>query len=210
MGDPLHIRATAPLLEGWCGPVVAHDCDGDAHRCVSLGWSNNPHIPGAWVFDEADTDSFRENEDEPGPQFVSDVHLLLDLSRAECRDRVCRVLAARFGLLPGAAWLTLREGRREAYWPVYSMRADNTPVYGTSVEVIPTHAVLSTQPRIGRTSASFGALPVPYKHGEYFDGVVPALAALDPNDDARLPDGSRLVDALALAAVWRHYHPEEP
>lgn len=34
--------------------------------------------------------------------------------------------------------------------------------------------------------------------------AVPALDALDPSDDARLPDGSRLVDALALAAVARH------
>ena len=32
---------------------------------------------------------------------------------------------------------------------------------------------------------------------------VPALADLDPTDDTRLPDGSRLVDALALAAVLR-------
>lgn len=30
---------------------------------------------------------------------------------------------------------------------------------------------------------------------------VPALADLDPHDDTRLPDGSRLVDALALRAV---------
>lgn len=34
--------------------------------------------------------------------------------------------------------------------------------------------------------------------------VVHALSALDPHDDTRLPDGSRLVDALALAAVARH------
>lgn len=34
--------------------------------------------------------------------------------------------------------------------------------------------------------------------------VVPALATLDPNDPRTLPDGSRLVDALALAAVGRH------
>lgn len=29
------------------------------------------------------------------------------------------------------------------------------------------------------------------------------VADLDPHDDTRLPDGSRRVDALALAAVWR-------
>lgn len=32
---------------------------------------------------------------------------------------------------------------------------------------------------------------------------VPALADLDPTDDTRIRDGSRLVDALALAAVLR-------
>ena len=31
--------------------------------------------------------------------------------------------------------------------------------------------------------------------------VVPALAHLDPTDNTRLPDGSRVVDALALKAV---------
>ena len=33
--------------------------------------------------------------------------------------------------------------------------------------------------------------------------AVPALADIDPHDDTRLPDGSRLVDALALAIVAR-------
>lgn len=32
---------------------------------------------------------------------------------------------------------------------------------------------------------------------------VPTLAALDPHDEAKLPDGSRVVDALALATVCR-------
>ena len=32
---------------------------------------------------------------------------------------------------------------------------------------------------------------------------VPELAALDPHDEAKLPDGSRVVDALALATVCR-------
>lgn len=36
---------------------------------------------------------------------------------------------------------------------------------------------------------------------------VPALADLDPTDDTRLPDGSRLVDALALAAITRELMP---
>ncbi|MCA9566943.1 MAG: hypothetical protein KC656_03835 [Myxococcales bacterium] len=35
------------------------------------------------------------------------------------------------------------------------------------------------------------------------DLFVPATADLDPHDETRLPDGSRRVDALAMAAVWR-------
>lgn len=35
------------------------------------------------------------------------------------------------------------------------------------------------------------------------DLFVPATADLDPHDDTRLTDGSRRVDALALAAAWR-------
>ena len=34
--------------------------------------------------------------------------------------------------------------------------------------------------------------------------VVETLATLDPNDPRLLPDGSRLVDALALSLVARH------
>jgi len=37
-----------------------------------------------------------------------------------------------------------------------------------------------------------------------FDVVVPSLAYLDPNDDTRLPDGSRWVDAEALRRVVLH------
>jgi hypothetical protein len=33
--------------------------------------------------------------------------------------------------------------------------------------------------------------------------VVPELATIDANDNTRLEDGSRLVDAYAIAAVWR-------
>ena len=33
---------------------------------------------------------------------------------------------------------------------------------------------------------------------------VPALATIDPNDDRRLPDGSKVVDALALRLVGLH------
>lgn len=38
---------------------------------------------------------------------------------------------------------------------------------------------------------------------------VPTLADLDPDDDTRLPDGSRRVDALALRAVVLHVAGEE-
>ena len=36
------------------------------------------------------------------------------------------------------------------------------------------------------------------------DDLVPSLATLDPDDHRLLPDGSRLVDALALSLVARH------
>lgn len=50
-----------------------------------------------------------------------------------------------------------------------------------------------------------------YEGGDWWDGgqghspkrFCPALAALDPHDDTRLPDGSSRVDALALLAVAR-------
>lgn len=55
--------------------------------------------------------------------------------------------------------------------------------------------------RLGSVEASFLLLD---HRGPVTTWVrLPALAEIDPHDDTRLPDGSRLVDALALAAVCR-------
>lgn len=85
--------------------------------------------------------------------------LTLDLSRAECRDRVVRVLG-------GTDWV---------YVP----------------------SVVGWRLWLDRQPSDRG-------EGRYYPASGPALAGLDPTDDTRLPDGSRLVDALALAAVARH------
>lgn len=130
--DPrLLLPATRALLKGWCGPGVLDGrlvlVDGDNDSVVLLDGASvmyNPaHLPA--VFDE-----------DLG-------ELTLDLSRAECWDRVCRVLQVDF-----------HRGVPRSWW--------------------------------------------------FIDPYGRSLAGLDPDDDTRLPDGSRLVDALALAAVARH------
>jgi len=98
----------------------------------------------------------------------------LDASHAEVRDRVCRVLAA-------------------------TLYTDGPH---SSACVVPGRRGLGGAPGL-----LFGLLTVTPEDGDrwrwFDDDRAPALAALDPNDDTRLPDGSRLVDALALAAVAR-------
>ena len=54
------------------------------------------------------------------------------------------------------------------------------------------------------TLAGYGSAPFRDACDEPFDGVVPALANLDPNDPRLLPDGSRWVDAEALRLVCLH------
>ena len=123
MSDLL-LKATPSLLDGWCGPVSRQipECDFEPG-------------PFAW----------------PSEQTVGWVlHCYsLDLSRAECRDRVARLLRRnKYGL---QLWL---DGHR-----VMVSAKSATAFY------------------------------------EMHD--------LDPNDDTRLPDGSRLVDAQALLLVAR-------
>lgn len=160
--DPrLLLSATRALLEGWCGPGGLDGrlvlVDGDGELVVLLD--------GAWIFYNAAYLPVVFDEDmRPMGE------LTLDLSRAECRDRVARVVAA--GRWPMQVQSTaLRWGTRipeERAWVL-----GGAWVYTSCVE-------------------------------EPDEVLVPALADLDPTDDTRLPDGSRLVDALALAAVARH------
>jgi hypothetical protein len=126
----LLIPATPELLEGWCGPVVV---------TWLQGWTETAAcFEGRIFICEGDWPV----EDMPD---YGAVHL--DLSRAEVRDRVARVVG----------------------------------------------------PGVGAMVLATGMLSGAHRHR-----VIASRAPhLDPTDDTRLPDGSRLVDALALAAVAR-------
>jgi hypothetical protein len=131
------------------------------------------------------------DEDDEAMWWGEDVDhgdLRLDLSRAEVRDRVARCLAA-----------TMTGG------PV----GDEPPIFYFQWH----------QPRYTRSNArrqrmaTIGRLvcwvdrddPAEPRLGPKYGGVLPSLADLDPGyPGERLPDGSRWVDAAALAAVARH------
>jgi len=140
--DPrLLLPAADALLRVWCGPVVL-----DGYDTVAR-WSNGES--SVLVIESPDLEYWVCLD------MIGSGRLFLDLSRAECRDRVARALASgdsAFWVYDlgkfGAGW-ELRSGAGTRWW--------------------------------GRT--------------------LPALAGLDPSSDERLPDGSRLVDALALALV---------
>lgn len=139
----LLLSATQALLEGWFGPVVV-----DGAEWMSLGGCHG------------DEDGFfRVHDGLVGLTYMEPERVFLDLSRAECRDRVVRVLG-------GTDWVYVASAVGWWLW-------------------------------LDRQPSDRG-------EGRYYPASGPALAGLDPNDDTRLPDGSRLVDALALAAVARH------
>lgn len=170
--DPrLLVQATPDLLEGWCGPVVVRDRTTEHHTV----WQN-----GGWL------DTFTRRWRPLG-----DGNVHLDLSRAECRDRVARVLARVLGgTAPNGVTWSCNSYHRRKCWHLFCHGAPMLDRDG------------SGRPR-----------PVPPSRPQHFGGQawpnrgwylhVPALSALKNNDDTRLPDGSRLVDALALAEVWR-------
>lgn len=162
MDDRLLIKATPELLEGWCGPVRVPD---PAWRSAAVwGPSEDPDCPGCWLT----WAPFLGLQ-----QWIAD-QIRLDLSRAECRDRVVRVLAWECRYVPeGAWWWNIGDGR-------WSLRAP----LGGGKGYVTFRSPGSPEPSEARPEVS-------------------ALADLDPTDNTRLPDGSRLVDALALAAVWR-------
>ena len=130
MTDDLLLKATHELLDGWCGPVM--------WRGLLV------HCKGTVVGDEVWVCDHR------GQFLVSLADLHLDLSRAECRDRVARVVRRHEPY--GLTWLP---GDGGVHWMVRAV-----------------------------------------SRSEWLDA-----AGLDPNDDTRLPDGSRLVDAQALLVV---------
>jgi len=105
----------------------------------------------------------------------------LDLADASTRDRVARWAARRVGLEVGStapAWFHC----------------------GYSVWALAAHLV----------SRRFSPTRLPESAPQVV-GVnhqLPSLWSVDPTDDTRLPDGSRLVDAVALARVAVHLgHP---
>lgn len=167
MDDRLLVPATHSLLDGWCGPVRT-----PKGAEVSIGRVDIEDGPFGPVLAAL---TVRLSD---GVEHWLDLrNIALDLSRAECRDRVARVLAAQ-------------------------LRGDR----------VPTAIAPEWTPHLRTRSAAGGLGHVNdggWWHlwiGGYrrFDaGAIDALSALDPHDDARLPDGSRLVDALALAAVAR-------
>jgi hypothetical protein len=110
-----------------------------------------------------------------GMQIVSHSHLLLDLRRAEVRDRVARWLAGRVGLEVGSTAPEFQTD--EDGWSLFTQHHAN-----------PGLAVWDLEGRGAGAARS----------------TIPALALLDPADSTTLPDGSRLVDALALGAVALH------
>lgn len=155
MDERLLIPATRALVEEWCGPVVT--------RATHYGGAWAP-----WVVVNAGGGTVTvASSSDAATVTVGDV--FLDLSRAECRDRVARVLADIRGI--AIRWTTAPRFR-----------------YGYSKS-----AGLD-----GPEQAVFWDYRGDSGHPE-----VPGFSGLNPNDDTRLPDGSRLVDALAIAAVAR-------
>lgn len=162
MRADLLLPATPELLDGWCGPVVLRVDEHDAEvvvvtyrpdtNMVGISYKRQPYIEGQW----APLDC-----------------ILLDLSRAECRDRVARVLAA---VVYDADLVLTTAPRFFCAWT-------RDRKWCMDAEVV-RHA------RDGSRSGGCAG-------GEWWK----SLADLDPHDDTRLPDGSRLVDALALHAV---------
>jgi len=110
--------------------------------------------------------------------------LRLDLARAEVRDRVCRALAgALLRDVPpngdGFSW-------RWEYPSAWRLVSHN----------------LNWSAGFARDTSNWFAANEGNRTGRFPSRSVPGLADLDPDDDTRLPDGSRRVDAEALRLAW--------
>lgn len=181
MDSRLLVPASAALLDGWCGPVVLLD----PHERGS-------DLVGAHLYRDGQVSVFADwTARRTWSTSVSSIHgvldrVMLDLSRAECRDRIIRALIAM--LWPGDRLdrVALDGG------PWASDRFDGW--------------TLGTWNR--NWSAHFRAGPpareTADEHSPYTWLIrLPGLAGIDCLDDTRSPDGSRLADNLALAAVAR-------
>lgn len=99
----------------------------------------------------------------------------LDLSRAECRDQIDRAIVAALGMPPGMK-------------PEFTADEDGWSMLVGDLRD-PADGQMAVWDRDGRAA---GCCKVD----------APGLAGIDPLDRTLLPDGSRLVDALARAAIW--------
>lgn len=204
LGGGLKLFATVSLLQAWHGPVLVH---GEPHVLVRLfdearpgGHDLTSAAPWAWVSHQHTAEAHR----------VSVTDIELDLARTEVRTRVARVVANALYLPEGVAWLTTRPSRIEPRWPVYYTHPDGGIRYGVEPMGLPPSAILSVTPDAkGRSAVSIGAWQVPYKtSATYFPYVVDGLRGLDTEDDTRVGDGTKRVDALALAIIARALLPE--
>lgn len=94
--------------------------------------------------------------------------------------------------------LTDATGRAHLAWWIHE---HHCAWWETASGVCPGSLVASHSLRIYAVGAHYPDSPDTYS---WTERDIPALATLDPNDPRRLPDGSRLVDALALSLVGRH------
>ena len=115
---------------------------------------------------------------ESTPWFPKGLHL--DLSRPECRDHVKRLVARR-------RW--------------YHDLDESTLVWFCNP--VPDTAPGDDRHHRWGMQSNRGTMAYQPAWARKHEGNVPALRELDPYDDTRLPDGSRLVDARALLVVAR-------
>ena len=163
--DPrLLVQATPELLDGWCGPVLL--------ETQGLGW-----VPGVVLDGVAAILS--EHGECKAVDALDDrklAHVHLDLSRAECRDRIDRAIMAALDMPPNMR-------------PEFTADEDGWSMLVGDLRD-PAVGEMAVWDREGRAAGccKIGA---------------PGLAHVNPLDRALLPDGSRRADALARAAIWR-------
>lgn len=122
---------------------------------------------------------------------------------AERSDLIALDLSDATGRAHAAWWLADREGLSVPAWPSWrksghALWALRTPWrYGQTAGAPPIDGMERRYQPDAAPEHAARRWPLLYR-------TVPALAALDPDDDTRLPDGSRWVDAEALRLVVLH------
>lgn len=165
----LRLPLTRNMVRGWCGPVLV--------KTRLLGWQE-----AAYLEMESGTGLLTYQDASVEDVDLDYAEICFDLTRAECRDRVVRLVA--MCVEPGASgpfvW-----GR----WPLRSIGGAR----GSGMWAI-------------RTSSFLERVFVGWEASDWRREVqiVAGLAELDPSDQTTLSDGSFLVDALALAIIARH------